>query len=134
MITFPAITALCAGILGVLAVVLAGYVGAGRGKAKVGIGDGDDADLLCRIRKHGNFTEYAPLALVLLALLEMSGAASAMAISILGAALVAGRILHPMGLKQNGAPTALRAIGISATLLMMLVSSIWLIYNYLTAM
>lgn len=134
MMTFPVITALCAGILGVIGTVLAVQVGINRGKAKVGIGDGGDKELYCRIRKHGNFSEYAPLAIVLLALLEMSGAAGTTAIGSLGAALVIGRITHPLGLKENGVPTILRIIGVASTFLMMLVTSIWLIYNYVSAM
>ena len=134
MMTFPAITALCAGILGVIGIVLASQVGAGRGKSKVGIGDGGDEELFCRIRKHGNFSEYAPLGIILLGLLEMSGAAGAMAIYILGASLVIGRILHPLGLKEKGEETILRLVGVLATFLMIFVTSLWLIYNYLTAM
>lgn len=134
MMAFPAITALCAGILGVLGVILSTQAGLYRGTAKVGIGDGGNEELQCRIRKHGNYSEYTPLALILLGLLEMSAAASNMAIMILGAMLVIGRILHPLGLKVNGAPTLYRAIGMIATLPMILVTSIWLIYNYVTAM
>lgn len=134
MMTFPVITALCAGILGVWGVILAGQVGAGRGKAKVGIGDGGDEDLFCLIRKHGNYTEYVPMALILLGLLEISGAAGSMALNILGGTLVVSRILHPLGLKVNGEPTILRIIGIAGTMLMILVTSLWLIYNYVTAM
>jgi len=94
MITFPAITALCAGLLGLVVVVLAGHVGSFRGKAKVGIGDGGNAELLCRIRKQGNYYEYVQLALITLGLFEMSGGAPTMAIAILGGMLVVSRILH----------------------------------------
>lgn len=134
MMTFPAITALCAGLLGVIGIVLAAQVGANRGKAQIGIGDGGDEELFCRIRKHGNFAEYAPLGIILLGLLEMSGAAGTMAIQILGASLVIGRILHPMGLKVKGEVTAFRLAGVVATFLMILVTSLWLVYNYVTAM
>ncbi len=134
MIAFPAITALCAGILGVLGIVLSTQAGLYRGTAKVGIGDGGNEELICRIRKHGNFSEYAPLALILLGLLEMSATAGQTAIFVLGAMIVIGRILHPMGLKASGRPTIFRAIGMTATMLMILVTSIWLIYNYITAM
>ena len=102
MLAFPEITALCAGFLGVLGVVLAGHIGSYRGKAKVSLGDGDDKELFCRIRKQGNYTEYVPLGLIVLGLLEMSGAAGSMAISIMGACLVISRILHPLGMKPDG--------------------------------
>lgn len=132
MLTYPIITGLCAGIMGLVAIVLAGHIGSYRGKAKVGIGDGGDAELICRIRKQGNFTEYAPLALILLGLLEMGGAAGSTAIWVLGAMLVIGRILHPLGLKVDGSPTLYRVVGMLATLPMMLVTSIWLIYAYVS--
>ena len=128
--TFPVITALCAGILGIVACVLAGHVGSYRGVAKVTIGDGGNEELICRMRKQGNFTEYVPLALLILALLEMSGSAGNMAIAIMGAALVISRILHPLGLKPDGSPTMFRMIGMLGTLPVMLISSIWLIYDH----
>lgn len=134
MMTFPAITALYAGLLGLVGVVLAGHVGLFRGKVKVGIGDGGNAELLCRIRKQENYCEYVPLALITLGLLEMSGGAPTMAIAILGGMLVVSRILHPLGLKADGSPTLYRFVGMIGTLPMILVTSIWLIYNYFTAM
>ncbi|MDG1708310.1 MAG: MAPEG family protein [Emcibacteraceae bacterium] len=134
MLAYPVITGLCAGIMGIVAVILAGHVGSYRGKAKVGIGDGGDAELICRMRKQGNFTEYVPLALVLLGLLEMSGAAGATAIWVLGMMLVFSRILHPLGLNADGSPTVYRVVGMLGTLPMMLVTSIWLIYGYVSAM
>jgi uncharacterized protein len=130
---YPMITALCAGLLGIVGVVLAGHVGSYRGKAKVGIGDGGNEELICRMRKQGNYTEYVPLALIVLGLLEMSGANS-MAIMIMGSALVISRILHPLGLKADGSPTLYRMIGMLGTLPVILVCGIWLIYNYFTAM
>ena len=97
-------------------------------------GDGGDAELFCRIRKQGNFTEYVPLTLIVLGLLEMSGAAGTMAIGIMGCALVVSRILHPIGMKPDGSPTAARFIGMIGTLPVLLVASIWLIVNYVGSM
>jgi uncharacterized membrane protein YecN with MAPEG domain len=134
MLAYPVITGLCAGIMGLVAVVLAGHVGSYRGKAEVGIGDGGNAELMCRMRKQGNFTEYTPLALILLGLLEMSGAAGSTVVWVLGAMLVISRILHPLGLKADGSPTLYRMVGMLGTLPMMLVTSIWLIYAYVSAM
>jgi uncharacterized protein len=132
MLAYPIITGLCAGIMVLLAVVLAGHVGSYRGKAKVSIGDGGNAELLCRIRKQGNFTEYTPLALILLGLLEMSGVAGNIAIIVLGSMLVIGRILHPLGMNAEGKLNAYRFIGLIGTIPMMLVTSIWLIYAYIS--
>ena len=49
------------------------------------------------VRCFGNFAEYVPLALVLIAVLELNGG-SATALHTLGVALVAGRAIHPFGL------------------------------------
>ena len=129
MLAFPEITALCAGFLGVLGVVLAGHIGSYRGKAKVSLGDGDDKELFCRIRKQGNYTEYVPLGLIVLGLLEMSGAAGSMALSIMGACLVISRILHPLGMKPDGSTSIYRFVGMIGTLPVILVASIWLIVS-----
>lgn len=129
MLAFPEITALCAGFLGVLGVVLAGHVGSYRGKAKINLGDGDDKELFSRIRKQGNYTEYVPLGLIVLGLLEMSGAAGTMAISIMGGSLVVSRILHPLGMKSDGSTSMYHFFGMIGTLPVILVASIWLIIS-----
>ncbi len=64
------ITALYAGLLGPLLVILAVRVIDARRAAKVALGDGGQPLLLRRMRAHANFAEYVPLALLLLALAE----------------------------------------------------------------
>ncbi len=59
----------------------------------IGLGDGGDKTMLRRIRGHGNFAEYVPLALILLAALELNGM-SLYVLHGLGLALLAGRLLH----------------------------------------
>ena len=66
----PLITPLYATLAAVILIVLALRVIGARRSRRVAIGDGADDDLARRIRAHGNFTEYAPLALVL----ELGGA------------------------------------------------------------
>lgn len=134
MMTFPTITALCAGLLGFISFALASGAGFYRGKVGVSIGHGENMQLLLRMRRHGNFTEFVPLALILLGLLEMSGAAGSMAIYVLGGMLVLGRICHPLGLEIDTMKPPLRAIGALLTMLMTLVCSGWLIYNYIMTM
>ena len=58
------ITALFAGILAPLYILLALRVSAARRSGKVALGDGGDKNLSRRIRVHANFAEYAPFALV----------------------------------------------------------------------
>ena len=52
------ITALYAGLLGLLILVLAFRVVAVRRATEIGLGDGGNALLLSRIRIHGNAAEY----------------------------------------------------------------------------
>lgn len=66
---------------------------------RIRLGDGGDPDLRNAIRAHGNATEYIPLLLVLLALLELNGAHWAL-IHTAGLVLLSGRLLHARGLLQ----------------------------------
>ncbi len=60
---------------------------------------GDDGNLQLRsaIRAHAHFAEYVPITALMVAMLEMSGAASPR-IHLLMATLLAGRLLHPLGM------------------------------------
>ena len=129
--TLPLITGLYAGILGLIFAALTFRVGPMRAKLGIPLYDGGNKELGLEIRRHGNFTEYVPLALILMALLEMTGVAQNV-IHAMGSALVVGRILHPIGLNWESATSALRGVGAAATLLVIVVASIWLIYTFIT--
>ena len=58
----PLITPLYAALAAVILIVLSLRVIGARRSHRVAIGDGADEDLARRIRAHGNFTEYTPLA------------------------------------------------------------------------
>ena len=87
--TAPITTGLYAGLLGLLLIVLSMRVVQNRWRAKVGLGHGGDKALRKAIRIHGNFIEYVPLALLLMALIEMNGAQPPW-LHGLGGALLAG--------------------------------------------
>lgn len=72
-------------------------VTAGRAQFGVHHGDGGKERLNRRIRAHGNFAEYVPLILLLVALLEAGGAGRA-TVHMLLLPLVAARIMHPIGM------------------------------------
>src|SRR5687768_10774793 len=93
------ITALYAGLLMPLFVVLSVRVILQRRGARVALGDGGDATLLRVMRVHANFAEYVPLTLVLIALAE-SLRTSGWLLHALGIALVAGRAIHAFGVSQ----------------------------------
>ncbi len=108
------ITALYAGLLAPLFVLLSIRVIARRRASQIGIGHGEDQALLRRIRVHANFAEYVPMALLLMALAE-SLLASGVLLHALGAALIAGRLLHAAGVSQTRENLTLRVAGMSLT-------------------
>ena len=71
---FPVTTAYVAGLIGILQYLLMLSVGTVRGQRQLSFGDGGDDAFLKKIRRHGNLAENAALFIVLLALLELSGA------------------------------------------------------------
>src|SRR5262249_23241733 len=108
------ITALYAGINGLIMVALAFWVVRNRVRARVGIGDKGDAQLARAIRAHGNNVEYVPYALVLMLLLEITGGAHWW-LHVLGVALTVGRLAHGWGLTQPEGESPGRAIGIATS-------------------
>lgn len=85
-----------------------------RRRAGVAIGAGDDPALERAIRAQGNFAEYVPFALVLLALAE-AGGTPGWVIHPLGAALLAGRIAHGWGIVRQPEDYRFRVGGMMAT-------------------
>ncbi len=109
-----AVTALYASILALLFVLLSLRVIFVRRRARVALGDGGDRTLQRRLRAHGNFAEYAPLVLVLMALAEMQDA-PALALHGIGLALLAGRCLHAYSVSREPEPIQLRVAGMTLT-------------------
>lgn len=124
----PDITILYAGILGLMAIGLGATAGIFRAKHGISIGDGGNQDLLLRMRRHANFVENVPLALVLFALLEMQGVSTTV-MHVLGAALVTGRILHWVGFGEN-VTNPVRGLGAGLTSLSIAVASVWGIVTF----
>ena len=91
------VTPIYAGILAILFFILSMRVIAGRGKNGPSLGDGGDVRMQRRIRGHGNFAEYVPLILVMMAMLELSHYSTYL-LHGLGIALVVGRLLHAYAL------------------------------------
>ncbi len=92
-----------------------------RAALKVSIGDAGDPGLHERIRQHGNFIEWAPMVLVLMLLAEGNGA-DAWWLHAAGSLLLAGRLIHPFGLKAGNPGHPLRYVGNSASLLAMVIA------------
>lgn len=107
------VTAIYAALLALLVVWLLLHVIKLRRTKKVRLGDAGDSELQGAIRAQANATEYIPLSILLLLLLEMSGGHPAL-LHAGGVAVLAGRAIHARGLLTD----ALRArvLGMQLTL------------------
>ena len=119
------ITSLVAGIAAVTLVGISFAVSLRRMKVGTEIGVGDDLTLLRRIRAQGNFIEYVPLGLIVLALTEYRGFATYILWAIAGLLFV-GRLSHAIGILNGSTP--FRAIGMLATYAALLVGASSLFY------
>jgi len=119
----PRITLLFAGVLTLLLLALSANVSRWRRRAQMGIGDGGHAELARAIRVQGNFVEYVPLALLLLALLEIAGTPRAWLLAG-GSALLAGRLLHAWGLSRHAGVSIGRFVGTALTWGMMFAAAL----------
>ncbi len=117
-----AITAFYAAILAVILTVLAAQVGPYRLKAGVSILDGGDMNLAERVRRHANFTEAVPMALILMAAIEIDGASPAL-LHGLGIGLVVARVAHPFGIHHDNIRHPARAVGAFGTMIVTLVAA-----------
>lgn len=87
-------------------------------------GDGDDKALRGRGRAFGNFSEYAPLMLIVLALVEGTGAPSVL-VWFVGLVFLAARVLHAIGMAFKPS-VALRGVAMMSQHLAFVVSAVWL--------
>ncbi len=123
------ITPIYVSILGLLFLPITARVALYRIKTKISLGTGDDPEMVRRMRGQANFVETVPIALILLIVMEVLGASNTW-IHALGPMLVLGRIAHYFGLTEM-APLAFRVIGIAATLLTILLGSVWIAIDVL---
>ncbi len=122
------VTPLYAGLLAILYLALSYRVVQQRGHG-VSLGDGGDAALLRRIRGHGNFSEYVPLILLMMALLEVGGATSIYLLHGLGIALFVARVLHGVALSYTESWKFGRFYGTLLTFILLLVCGLLCIWR-----
>jgi uncharacterized protein len=118
-----AITALYAGLLSALYLMLAQRVIRIRRSRRIDLGDGDDPLFRRYLRGHANFAEYVPLGLVLLLLLEQGGWPGWL-LHALGLALLAGRLAHAWSFSAEGLRLPSRTTGTALTLSMLAVAAL----------
>jgi len=123
------IAGLYAALQALLATALVVPVGRLRGKYDVALHAGGHPDLDVAIRRHANWAEHVPIALLLIALLELNGGSAGL-LHGLGLTLLAARIAHPFGLKPDVMRVPLRGIGAFATMLVTLVAAVALLLKF----
>lgn len=131
MTTLP-VTGLFAALLTLLYIVLAVRIIRLRWRERVGIGTGDSLALKAAVRVHGNFAEYVPLGLILLALMEANQASELM-LFVMGGVLFVARVFHAIGLTKSIGVSIYRSIGVLGTFSMLLVSAGFVLGSFLGA-
>jgi uncharacterized membrane protein YecN with MAPEG domain len=119
------ITALYAGLLGLLAILLANQVLYGR--LRTGRVAEWKPETLLRVQ--ANFVEQVPMALIVLLVLELQGV-QPMLIHAFGGSLVLLRLAHAWGLSRDPGATYPRLIGAQGTFLLVSIMSVAAIYSY----
>ncbi len=113
----------CAGLLGLLVVVLTVNVGIMRGRKKINLGDGGDPEMIAAIRAHANLIEFAPLCLLLIYVAsDFYGFWTTAALSAL---FLLARVLHAggmLGIIPQG-----RFLGTTGTTVVLAVTSVMLV-------
>ena len=108
------VTSIIASLLTIIFVKLSLAVIGLRRKNKVGLGSGGNDDLERAIRAQGNFAEYVPVGIILVACLELNGAPWWL-VAIPGIALIIGRLIHAKGMNIPPPDFSQRVLGMKFT-------------------
>lgn len=119
---------LWSGLLILVLLVLSVRVVMGRRKHRVLLGDGGVGDMTLAMRAFGNAAEYIPAAIGALILLAVLGM-PAWYVHLMGVLMLAGRLIHPSGLKLTGGVTPARLIGMTLTWTSLLLSALALVVH-----
>ena len=108
------ITSIIASVLTIIFVRLSFAVIRLRRKNKVGLGNGGHEELERAIRAQGNFAEYVPFGIILIACLEINGAPWWL-VAVPGITLIAGRLIHARGINMPPPDFSQRVLGMKFT-------------------
>ena len=108
------VTSIIAAVLAIIFIKLSFAVIGLRRKNKVGLGSGGHEDLERAIRTQGNFAEYVPIGIILIACLELNGAPWWLVV-IPGIALIIGRLIHAKGMNTPPPDFSKRVLGMKFT-------------------
>jgi len=128
------VTSIIAAILTIIFVKLSLAVIGLRRKNKVGLGSGGHEDLERAIRAQGNFAEYVPFGIILIACLELNGAPWWL-VAIPGIALILGRLIHAKGIQVPPPDFSKRVLGMKLTfttlITLAILNLVWVLYKLL---
>ena len=128
------VTSIIAAVLTIIFVRLSFAVIGLRRKNKVGLGSGGHEDLERAIRAQGNFAEYVPFGLILIACLELNGAPWWL-VAIPGISLIAGRLIHAKGIQVPPPDFSKRVLGMKLTFVTLITLAVlnvmWSLYTLL---
>ena len=128
------ITSIIAAVLTIIFINLSFAVISLRRKNKVGLGTGGYLDLERAIRAQGNFVEYVPFGIILIAILELNGAPWWLVL-VPGVALIIGRLIHAKGIRTPQPDFSKRVLGMMftfGTLISLVILNLgWTLYKWL---
>src|SRR3954468_5396774 len=123
----PTIVPAYAAVLVLIFVFLSVRVIQMRTSAKIGLGTGNNPAMERRIRVHGNFAEYVPLALLLLTFMEIQSQPR-IAIHVLCIALILARVIHAVGVTPVDESLPMRIAGVLTTFGVLVIASLMLLF------
>ena len=128
------ITSIIASLLTIIFIKLSFAVIGLRRKNKVGLGSGGHDDLERAIRAQGNFVEYVPFGIILIACLELNGAPWWLVL-ILGITLIVGRLIHAVGINEPPPNFSKRVMGMKFTfntlIALVILNLAWALYKFI---
>lgn len=96
------VTALYAAFLAIFFIFLSFRVSMTRSKYNILVGDGGNFEMCKMMRAHANFSEYTPIFLILLLMLESMNL-DKLGLNVLGSLFLIGRMLHYIGFSRYSA-------------------------------
>ena len=128
------ITSIVASVLAMVFVKLSLAVIALRRKHRVSLGSGGHDILERAIRAQGNFAEYVPIGILLIACLELNRAPWWL-VAIPGMALIVGRMIHAQGINEPPTNLTKRVLGMQLTLITLMglafINLGWTVYRFI---
>ncbi|MEO9634215.1 MAG: MAPEG family protein [Roseobacter sp.] len=127
------ITALAAAICALMLIFMKFKVIGQRVKTETMFGAGDDDEMKMVRGTHANLAENAPIALILMALLELASAHH-WTLTGLAALFLISRVLHIYGMYQHHGAGNLRfrQIGVLGTAISIVAMAFWILYLFVT--